>query len=211
MKSNNFFTPSDIYIEIEKCYNKYLKEINEYVITNKSKLDWETIYAIIDLCFNEIVDIIKNYFKISKKTIINWQNYIYKKDNWDLKTKLKEIVQEFNKHINDQLVEAHKNNLIENYYRIIESESYRIDTELSYRIIKEKQSYDFVTITGANGCGGCGGNYGTFLIDSNFIPNLPPYHPYCQCYVYFWTTEEAKEEVKEDIRKNLLEIDVFDD
>ena len=105
----------------------------------------------------------------------------------------------------------HRNNLIQNYYRIVESESYRIDTELSYRIIKEKQSYDFVTITGANGCGGCGGNYGTFLIDSNFIPNLPPYHPYCQCYVYFWTTEEAKEEVKEDIRKNLLEIDVFDD
>ena len=74
MKNNNFFTPSDIYIEIEKCYNKYFKEINEYVIANKLKLDWETIYAIIDLCFNEIVDIIKNYFQISKKTIINWQD-----------------------------------------------------------------------------------------------------------------------------------------
>ena len=76
--------------------------------------------------------------------------------------------------------------------RILSNEGSILKNQIIFN--KTRKLAEFMTIEGIGECGTegmCSEHFGTWSVDD--MPDLPPYHPYCQCMFFPDITDEPDE------------------
>lgn len=185
----------------KKIADEHMEEV--YKVVNKNlgveRQAQSAVQDIIDIFYDNMEQVFKNtshklykiYPKAKDYKVEDIFSITYDKDGKTIEERIKVYWKDALDYLKTEDFDIVKNQLIDKYYRLMINE-----TAIVERVIKQHKVKPIVEYLAIEGCGlcckHCAGISGEYHADE--IIDLPPYHPGCTCFHYYFDDENDEME-----------------